>query len=295
MNIFTHIKFKSFAGVSRAALVLSLLVGLFLPLSSAQAEVDLGAPTIHFTVSDTAICMQEPGVIEATVVVSIPGGGSGKLITEWYVSKPFNESPDHHYATHIVYDGDEITYSGVWPGVNPGDEVVELHFGAALIVNYALVDTASLDYYWYPWVCGFDPTPTPTPIEPTPTGEWDKSSLYFKGNCTGDCSEIQVEVCNGAGSEDMQGPTVYQVYYIEKGNPKNGTVVDDGQIPALQAGECTILTYNPLGISGNYMFRAEQRPGHPGSGELWSLACSLQCQEASVRDVGRIGLKLMRK
>ena len=172
MNIISGLSLKSLTNLGRLLIVLSLLIGLFVPLSLAQAGAEPGDPTVNFTVSDTAICMPEPGLIEAALVVSIPGGGSGKLETDWYISKPLTGSPVHHYATVMVNDGDEISFSGVWPGVNPGDDVVEIHFGASLKVNYALVDTASLDYYWYPWVCEIDPTPTPTtptPTEPTPT------------------------------------------------------------------------------------------------------------------------------
>ena len=49
----------------------------------------------------------------------------------------------------------------------------------------------------------------------------------------------------GLTAEDMDGPTVYQVYYIEKGNPKNGVEVNSGVIPALASGECVTLTYSP--------------------------------------------------
>lgn len=108
---------------------------------------------------------------------------------------------------------------------------------------------------------------------------WDKSSLSFSGGCSGNCQEVKATVCNGKDSRDMQGPTAYQVYYVPSGNPKNGSVVASGSIPALKSGECVQLTYNPNNVSGVYMFRAEQRPGHPGTGELWSDECSVgSCQ-----------------
>ncbi len=108
---------------------------------------------------------------------------------------------------------------------------------------------------------------------------WDKSSLYFSGGCSGNCQEVKATVCNGADSRDMQGATAYQVYYASSGNPKNGSVVASGSIPALKSGACIQLTYNPNNVAGVYMFRAEQRPGHPGTGELWSNECSVaSCQ-----------------
>lgn len=101
---------------------------------------------------------------------------------------------------------------------------------------------------------------------------WDKSSLEFTAGCSGDCNEITAIVCNGKDSRNMQGPTNYEVYYAASGNPKNGSVIDSGQIPALQSGQCHTLSYIPT-QDGNYMFKAYQRPGHPGQGVLWSNAC----------------------
>jgi hypothetical protein len=108
---------------------------------------------------------------------------------------------------------------------------------------------------------------------------WDKSSLYFSGVCSGNCQQVKAKICNGEDSRDMKGPTSFQVYYAPKGNPKNGSIVASGIVPALKSGECTYLTYNPNNIAGNYMFRAEQRPGHPGTGVLWSTMCKVSsCQ-----------------
>ncbi len=111
---------------------------------------------------------------------------------------------------------------------------------------------------------------------------WDKSSLSFRSGCSGDCEEITALVCNGDGSKDMAGPTNYEVYYKASGNPKDGIVISSGQIPALRAGQCHTLSYTPT-QDGNYMFKAYQRPGHPGSGELWSNACEgidmSECEE----------------
>ena len=112
--------------------------------------------------------------------------------------------------------------------------------------------------------------------------EWDRSSLYFESGCDGDCDEITATVCNGEDSEDMEGTTTWELYWIASGNPQDGTVIASGNINALAAGECQVLTYdpndNPNGASGNYMFKAYQRPDHPGTGELWSDACELECE-----------------
>jgi YqxM protein len=112
--------------------------------------------------------------------------------------------------------------------------------------------------------------------------EWDRSSLHFDGDCEGDCDEIAATVCNGADSEDMDGPSIWELYWAASGNPKNGVVIASGTIDPLAAGECQVLTYDPgdnsNGASGNYMFKAYQRPGHPGTTELWSEACELACE-----------------
>jgi hypothetical protein len=75
----------------------------------------------------------------------------------------------------------------------------------------------------------------------------------------------------------MAGATAWQLYWTPTGNPKHGEIISGGTIGALAAGECQVLTYNPNGASGNYMFKAYQRLGHPGKGELWSEACELHC------------------
>lgn len=123
-----------------------------------------------------------------------------------------------------------------------------------------------------------DPDPD-EPEDPNDDGSWDKSSLKFKGEgvrCERD--EIFAVIENGKDSRDMLGPVTYEVYWIAKGNPKpdkGGTLVESGQVPALQSGNTFEMTFKPT-KSGNYMFRAEQRPGHPGKGELWSDAITIE-------------------
>lgn len=114
--------------------------------------------------------------------------------------------------------------------------------------------------------------------------EWDKSSLYFDEDfaCQGDCNEISAKICNEEDSEDMQGTTTWEPYWIESGNPKDGGEIASGLTDTLEHGTCQILFYDPgenlEGGVGNYKFKASQRPGHPGPGELWSETCEiLQC------------------
>lgn len=106
---------------------------------------------------------------------------------------------------------------------------------------------------------------------------WDKSSLEFIQTNKCENGTISAIVKNGNDSNEMKGSVTYEVYFAEKGNPKNGASVASGEVQALDPGETLKLTYKP-NLDGNYMFRAEQRSGHPGKGELWSK--SIQVNEA---------------
>ena len=106
------------------------------------------------------------------------------------------------------------------------------------------------------------------PDEIPPDGEWDKSSLEFI-DYGGSCASIYAVIKNGDDSEAMAGPVQYEVYWAQNGNAKNGEVVHTGTIKPLGPGESITLEYTP-DKSGNYKFKAYQRSGHPGTGELWS-------------------------
>ncbi|MDR4945190.1 hypothetical protein [Neobacillus cucumis] len=99
---------------------------------------------------------------------------------------------------------------------------------------------------------------------------WDKSSLSFTAaNETSD--SLTATIKNGQGSGAMKGEVNYEVYWSANGNPKDGEVIATGVVKALASGETQVLTYQPDQLApGNYMFKAYQRPNHPGSGELWS-------------------------
>ena len=73
-------------------------------------------------------------------------------------------------------------------------------------------------------------------------------------------------------SEDSDGPTSYEVWYIASGNPKDGVIVSYGVVPALESGVCYDITLTGI-ETGNYMVKVYQREGHPGTSELWSESC----------------------
>jgi hypothetical protein len=174
-------------------------------------------PKVEFTDQNTGICQYEPGDISATIVVTLPEGMTARLQAEYHVVHPVRTA--HYYIdAGIVQNGDTFTYSGLWPGIQPGDKVVEIHFGAALLdvdTGNPLGAFASLDYFWYPYICS-PPTPTPTVMLP----------LQFSYDCTGLGIEWKVinpnpfdvdlnwELLNGSksGTETVPAESNVQVY-----------------------------------------------------------------------------------
>lgn len=102
--------------------------------------------------------------------------------------------------------------------------------------------------------------------------EEDKSSLYFSGLCTYDGDEMFVIVCNGADSGAMLADSTYEVYFVPTGNPKDGVIVEGGTIHKLLPGMCQELPIE-FSLAGNYMVKAYQAEGHPGTEVLWSEEC----------------------
>ncbi|MGD6960980.1 amyloid fiber anchoring/assembly protein TapA [Fictibacillus phosphorivorans] len=110
--------------------------------------------------------------------------------------------------------------------------------------------------------------------------KWDKSSLLFLPNTkqitnNNQCLPVKVTIKNG-GDKDMQGSVNYEVWWAEKGNPKDGMKISSGEVKALKSGESLVLSLTPT-ENGIYKFKAFQRPGHPGKGELWSDEIAVNC------------------
>ena len=125
-------------------------------------------PEVFFLEQDQSICQFTPLELTVNAFYYLPAGMSARLQLTYYIVNPVR-TPTTYIDGGVVSGEGIYTYSGLWPGVQPGDEVVEIHFGANLLdieTGEGIVDpVGSLDYYWYPWVCEF-PTDTPTP---TPT------------------------------------------------------------------------------------------------------------------------------
>jgi len=136
------------------------------------------------------------------VRVSLPEGVTARLVTNFrIVNPPSKATTTTYWVYNNVSDGDEIEIVGAWPGVDPGDAVVETHYGARLSILANGIDNeldvAGLDIYWYPWVCT-QPTLTPTAVvtptfEPTPTSTPNTpQDLTLSYECVGDGVEFTV-------------------------------------------------------------------------------------------------------
>jgi YqxM protein len=116
---------------------------------------------------------------------------------------------------------------------------------------------------------------------------WDNSTLVYSIS-GGNCDEVYATFCNDG--QAMQGTTTYEVYFAASGNAKNGTMVASGTVDALDAGACEELSYDPDGVLGNYIFKVYQRPGHPGTGVLWSAAINIEsCSNNEIPEFTTIG------
>ena len=120
--------------------------------------------------------------------------------------------------------------------------------------------------------------------------DWDESVLVFQPlACTGDCDLLQATVCNfGAGN--MAGTSSFQVWWSAGADPSvNGRLVHTGVIPALSAGQCTSVSFNPRSIAppqnpypiGTYRFLAVQHP-ESGLDNPWSGVCYLKKEDCSI-------------
>jgi YqxM protein len=114
-------------------------------------------------------------------------------------------------------------------------------------------------------------TATPQPAQEPTSDIWDKSSLVIV-NQGSDCEgsgNVWVTVKN-SGSEAMASPTPWELWYASSGSPKSGEVIATGEIPVLDVEQTYLISTAAIRGSGKYMFKAYQRPGHPGTGVLWS-------------------------
>lgn len=116
-------------------------------------------------------------------------------------------------------------------------------------------------------------------------GSWfDGSELIFTGKGNQhikSCTDVEITVKIKNQGFNMTGPTKYEIYYVENGEPRiNGTsVYSEGVIGPLGAGEETSLSYIATN-SGFYEFKAFQRKGYEGENDIiWSEKIIVSCNE----------------
>jgi YqxM protein len=117
---------------------------------------------------------------------------------------------------------------------------------------------------------------------------WDESKLSFLGKNTENLkvcppTDISIEIKNSGFT--MIGPTEYEIYYSENGNPKQtGKKIAEGQIQPIEENGTYTLSYSTDDLEGSFMFKAYQRPGYEdnyeGRQEFWSHKIMVNCKAA---------------
>ncbi len=142
-----------------AALIVLLLAG-----APAEGQTQTPAPTpvpgagIVFDGRDRSLCRTEPGAISLQGTVSLPPGQEAILVTSWHVVNPADRaSAPVAQERGPVRDGQRFTVEAGWPGIRPGDTIVQIHAGAVLLDPQTRTPLmprgATRSIYWYPWVC----------------------------------------------------------------------------------------------------------------------------------------------
>jgi YqxM protein len=253
---------KSAYWLSAILLIAAMLLGLVNnPVSAAQPAANLNHYTATLTVTGSADCNTN------TVTWTIRNTGGSQA----------------RYTYEVYRDGAKVASNYNWTKISDGASKTITQSGP--VGSYELKITWQSDgYFQIPgvynsWKSGWSPNYYLNDTEalsicPTATPSWDKSSMKFTAGCDADCASVSGTVKNVGSS--MTGTASYEIYYAASGNAKNGSVVASGTIPALSAGASYTITYNPQGVTGNYIIKAYQRPGHPGKNAvLWSSGCSI--------------------
>ncbi|QQZ10951.1 amyloid fiber anchoring/assembly protein TapA [Heyndrickxia vini] len=122
-------------------------------------------------------------------------------------------------------------------------------------------------------------------VEEPDDGKWDKSSLKFTNNDQkiASCVKTTITTTIKNTGKEMKGTSTFEVYYAENGNPKKGSKIGEGSIGKMASEESSDLSFD-VSKPGNYKFKALQRTGHPGKGELWSETITITCNEVKTSD-----------
>lgn len=103
-------------------------------------------------------CQYSAGLVTFSGTVGLPAGYQQAILqTHWYIAEPSGKRSEPVYQLQTVQSGDSFAVQAVWPGIDPGDQVVLTYVGAVLLDPVTLSPipgtAASFSEYWYPWVC----------------------------------------------------------------------------------------------------------------------------------------------
>lgn len=118
---------------------------------------------VIFDSEDTPLCKLERGNNTVTGKVVLAEGKNARLQLSYFVAWPETKRTEIVYVNKgLVNNGDRFSLLTPWPGVAKNDTMVETHVSAVLLDsitgNPIMTNGATLNYYWYPWVC---PAPKP--------------------------------------------------------------------------------------------------------------------------------------
>jgi hypothetical protein len=124
------------------------------------------AASIQFTQQSGPYCTVTSGKVPATVQVTLPRGMKTAILRFGYrVVAPYSVHTNLTFRDRIVKNGQTVTYSAPWPGINAGDQLVAVHFDAILLDikgKKPLLSEVGLDEFAYSQVCQSNGTPVPS-------------------------------------------------------------------------------------------------------------------------------------
>jgi hypothetical protein len=152
--------------------IVFLIAGMLLSVVNQPARAQVTTPRIWFNEVDSLYCEENPVEIPITLYVEMPPGEKGYLQGHWWIVWPESKRTQPVYNSKLVEGNDSLVIVAQWPGVDPGDTIVEIHWGGNLLLypsgNPWGIEPASLDYYWYPGRCAATPAPTVPPTSTMP-------------------------------------------------------------------------------------------------------------------------------
>jgi hypothetical protein len=152
--------------------IVFLIAGMLLSVVNQPARAQVTEPRIWFDEVDSLFCQEDAVEVPITLHVEMPPGEKGYLQGQWWIVWPESKRTEAVYTEKLVEGNDSMVIVAQWPGVDPGDTIVEIHWGGNLLLfpskNPWGIEPAGLDYYWYPGRCAATPAPSVTPTSTVP-------------------------------------------------------------------------------------------------------------------------------